>query len=99
MTEHRINITQRLSGWGSHPTLTVLAAAAQHDVVDPVCVVLHGLDVRVALVLAVPYSDDGVSAGRVEPLQVWVILQGVDGGSVMLLDLITDHKGYLECGL
>ena len=35
----------------------VLAAAAEHDVVDPVGVVLHGLQVRVLRVLHVPYPE------------------------------------------
>ena len=35
----------------------VLAAAAEHDVVDPVGVVLHGLKVRVLRVLHVPYPE------------------------------------------
>ncbi|MPC32584.1 hypothetical protein E2C01_025901 [Portunus trituberculatus] len=32
--------------------------------------VLHGLDVRFPLILAVPYPDDGVPASGVQPLQV-----------------------------
>lgn len=77
-------------------TLTVLAATAQHNVVDPVSVVFHGLDVWISLVLAVPYPNDGVTAGRVKPLQVWVILQRVDRRAVKLFHLITDNKRYLE---
>lgn len=42
--------------------LTVLATTTEDNVIDPVCVVLHGLDVRLLLVLAVPDANDRVPA-------------------------------------
>ena len=36
--------------------------AANDDVVDPICVMLHGLDVSVLRSRSVPYSNDAISS-------------------------------------
>ena len=52
---------------------------------------LHRLQVGLRRVLAVPYPDDGVPPRRVEPVEVGVVLQGVDPRAVHALALIADH--------
>ena len=73
----------------------VLAPAAEDNVVDPVSVVFHGLEVRL-LVLNIPDPDDAVPACTVQPLEVVVVLEGVDPGPVAPLALLADDEGDLN---
>jgi hypothetical protein len=76
--------------------LTILPATTQDDVVDPVGVVLHRSDIGLFAAVAVPYSDDSVSPGRVKPVEVRVVLQRIHSSSVLPLGLISDHERHLK---
>ena len=73
----------------------VLPATAEDDIIDPVSVMLHGLEVRL-LVLNIPDPDDAVPACTVQPLEVVVVLEGVDPGPVAPLALLADDEGDLN---
>ena len=74
----------------------VLPPATELNVINPVGVVLHGLEVGFLGVAHVPYSNDAVPASAIKPLEVVVILKRVDPGSVTPLPLLPDDEGHLH---
>jgi hypothetical protein len=74
---------------------TILSPAAEDNIVDPVRMVLHGLDIGLFEVSGVPYSDDGVSSGRKQTLLVRIVLQRVDSRAMAFFRLLPYNERHL----
>lgn len=75
---------------------TILSTTAENNIVDPVRVVLHGLDIGILEVSGVPYSNDGVSSCRKQTLLVRVVLQRVDSGAMAFFRLFSYNERHLH---
>ena len=62
----------------------------------PICVMLHGLEVRVLRISDIPNSDDGISTRSVKPVQVGIVLKRVHPGPVTSLTFLSDDKRHLN---
>lgn len=76
----------------SWPPPTIPAIAAEHNIIDPVCVVLHCLHEGVPPGVAVPNAYNRVSACRVQAVYGRVILQGIHSRPMAHLHLVSNHK-------
>ena len=74
----------------------VFSAATKLDIVDPVCVMFHWLNVRFLHVSHIPYSYNGVTTSSVQAAQVWIILQRIDTGPMTPFAFLADYKRNLK---